>query len=79
MTFFLSSAYFAEIKWLISKKTVIFQGSRGVQHFPGGGVQLFPRGVQLFQGGGPIPYIACDFPGGGGPDPLSPPTLDPHL
>ena len=43
------------------------------------GVQLFPR-----EGGGsnclfPIEtHITCDFPGGGGPDPLSPP-LDPHL
>ena len=43
--FFLSSAYSSEVKWLISKKTIIFQGSRGVQLFPGGG------GVQLL-----IPY-----------------------
>ena len=42
--FFLSSAYSTEVKWLISKKTIIFQGSRGVQLFPGGG------------GGGPIAY-----------------------
>ena len=35
--FFLSSAYSTEVKWLISKKTIIFQGSRGVQLFPGGG------------------------------------------
>ena len=42
--FFLSSAYSSEVKWLISKKTIIFQGSRGVQLFPGGG------------GGGPIAY-----------------------
>ena len=42
---FLSSAYSSEVKWLISKKTIIFQGSRGVQLFPGGG------GVQLL-----IPY-----------------------
>ena len=43
--FFFSSAYSSEVKWLISKKTIIFQGSRGVQLFPGGG------GVQLL-----IPY-----------------------
>ena len=49
----LSSAYFKEVLWSISKKSIIFQGSRGVQHFPGGGgVQLFPGGgVQLL-----IPY-----------------------
>ena len=41
--FFLSSAYSSEVKWLISKKTIIFQGSRGFQIFPGGG-------------GGPIAY-----------------------
>ena len=45
--FFLSSAYSSEVKWLISKKTIIFQGSRGVQLFPGGG----GGGVQLL-----IPY-----------------------
>ena len=32
------------VKWSISKKSVIFQGSRGVQHFPGGS--------NFFQGGG---------------------------
>ena len=41
----------------------------------GGGGPTFSRGVQLL-----IPYIiethiTCDFPGGGGPDPLSPPPL----
>ena len=45
--FFLSSAYSSEVKWLISKKTIIFQGSRGVQLFPGGGGG---------GGGGPIAY-----------------------
>ena len=41
-----------EVKWLNSKKTIIFQGSRGVQHFPGGGGgPTFSRGVQLL-----IPY-----------------------
>ena len=46
--FFLSSAYSTEVKWLISKKTIIFQGSRGVQLFPGGGGGG--------GGGGPIAY-----------------------
>ena len=66
--FFLSSAYSTEVKWLISKKTIIFQGSRGVQLFSGGGSNcLFPIETHIF----------CDFPGGG-PDPLFP-HLDPHL
>ena len=47
----------------------------------------FLRGSNIFQGGGPTfsnclfpieTHITCGFPGGGGPDPLSPP-LDPHL
>ena len=48
--FLYSSAYFTEVKWLISKKTIIFQGSRGGPTFSrgGGGAQLFP--------GGPIAY-----------------------
>ena len=68
--FFYSSAYFTEVKLSISKKFIIFQGCRGVQHFPGVGVQLFPEGSNgLF----PIEtHINCDFPGG--PDPLSPPS-----
>ena len=68
--FFQSSAYFTEVKWLISKKTIIFQGSRGGPTFSRGG-------SNFFQGGGwsnclfPIEtHITCDFPGG--PDPLSP-------
>ena len=36
---FLGSAYFTEVKWLISTRTIIFQGSRGVP-FARGGVQL---------------------------------------
>ena len=35
--FFKSSAYFTEVKWLIPKKTIIFNVPEGVQHFPGGG------------------------------------------
>ena len=61
------------VQWFISRKTIPFQDSRRVQHFPGE-VQLLPGGgggVQLL-----IPmktYRPCDFPGGGGgPDPLSP-------
>ena len=53
-----------------------FKVPEGVQHFPGG-VQLFPGGSNsLF----PIEtHITCDFPGGGGLDPLPSPPLDPHL
>ena len=59
-------------------KTTIFKVPEGVQHFPGGkGDNIFQRGGG--GGGGsnclfPIEtYITCDFPGGGGPDHLSPP------
>ena len=49
--FFSPLAYFTEVKWSISKKSITFQGSIG-EHFPGGGgVQLFPGEVQLL-----IPY-----------------------
>ena len=47
---YLSSAYFTEVKWLISKKTIIFQGSRGGPTFSRGG-----GGSNFFQGG-PIAY-----------------------
>ena len=68
--FFYSSAYFTEVKWLISKKTIIFQGSRGGPTFSRGGGPTFSRGSNcLF----PIEtHITCDFPGGG-PDPCPPP------
>ena len=72
--FFKSLAYFTEVKWSISKKSITFQGSRGGPTFSRG-VQLFPGGVQLL-----IPYrnpYNLWF-SRGGPDPLSPP-LDPHL
>ena len=55
--FFLSSAYSSEVKWLISKKTIIFQGSRGSNFFQGGSNCLFPIET----------HITCDFPGGSGP------------
>ena len=50
--FFQSSAYFTEVKWSISKKSIIFKvlGGGGSNIFQGG-VQLFPGGVQLL-----IPY-----------------------
>ena len=44
------------LKWLISRKTVIFQGSRGVQHFPGGGGgSNFSFPIET--------HITCDLPG----------------
>ena len=77
IVFLVSLAYFTEIKWLILKKTIIFQGSRGGPTFSRGG-PTFSRGGEggsncLF----PIEtHITCDFPGGSGP-PV--PPLDPHL
>ena len=72
---FLGLSLFYRSQMVNFKESIIFQGSRGGQHFPGG-VQLFPGGSNcLF----PIEtHITCDFPGGGGPDCLSSP-LDPHL
>ena len=48
--FFESSAHFTEAKWSISKKSIIFQGSRGGPTFSrwGGGSNFFQ--------GGPIAY-----------------------
>ena len=57
-----SFAFLIEVKWLISKKNIIFQGSGGGTHFSRGG-----GGVRLFPGGGvhclfPIEtHITCDF------------------
>ena len=52
--FFSPQLIFTEVKWSISKKSIIFQGfrggptfSRGVRHFPGGGVQPFPVAYSL--------------------------------
>ena len=63
---FLPSAYFTEVKWLISKKPIIFQGFRGGP--------TFSRGVQLFH---IETHITCDFPGEVSGPPV--PPLDPHL
>ena len=71
--FFFSLHLITEVKWLISKKTIIFQGSRGCP--------TFSRGSNFFQGGSnclfPIEtHINCDFPGGV----QTPcPPLNPHL
>ena len=43
--FFFFLAYSTEVKWSISRKSIIFQGSRrGPTFSRGGGVQLFPGG-----------------------------------
>ena len=42
--FFWSSAYFKEVKWSISKKSIIFQGSRGGPTFSRGWGPTFSRG-----------------------------------
>ena len=50
-TFFLFffSTYFIEVQWLLSKKTIICQGSTGAIHFPGGGGgPTFYRGFNCF-------------------------------
>ena len=77
--FFLVLSLFSEVKWSISNKAIIFQGSRGGPTFSRG-VQLFPG---VCGGGGsnclfPIEtHITCDFPGGGGGvrTPCPPPPL----
>ena len=45
-----SSAYFTEVKWLISKKNIILQGPGGDPNFSRGGGPTFSRG------GGVIAY-----------------------
>ena len=60
--FFKSLAYFTEVKWSISKKSIIIQGSRGGSTFSRVSYCLFPIET----------HITCDFPGGG-PGPLPPP------
>ena len=75
------------MKWSISKKSIIFQGSRGGPTFSRGGEgsTFFRGGGQLFSGGGGSnclfsieTHITYDFPGGEGSGPPVPP-LDPHL
>ena len=62
-----------------TEKTILFHWSRGVQHFPGGGVNFFQGG-----GGGLQmlisieTHIFCDFPGGV-QTPYPPSPLDPHM
>ena len=48
-TVFLFSAYFTEVKWSISKKSIVFKAPDGSNFLQG--VQLFPGCVQLL-----IPY-----------------------
>ena len=64
----------------ITEKAKLFHGSRGGPTFSWGG-----GGVQLFPGGGGVQVqisietrITCDFPGMGGPDPLSLPSGSAH-
>ena len=70
-----------EVKWSISKKSIIFQGPRGGPTFSrggGGGVQLFPGGGGVSNCLFPIEtHITCHFPGGSGPPvPPSGPALE---
>ena len=67
---------------VISKKTIIFKGFRGVQLFQGGRATFSMEGGG--GGGGGVQWvisiethITCDFPGGGGRTPY--PPLDPHM
>ena len=68
--FFLVLSLFTEVKWSISKKSIIFQGSRGGPKISRGRSNFFRVGsICLF----PIEtHITCDFPGGSGP-PVPPP------
>ena len=52
----------------ITEKTILFQGSKGGPTFPRGS-SFFQEGVQMLIS--IEPRITSDFPGGGGPDPLS--------
>ena len=71
--FFSPHLIFTEVKWSISKKSIIFQSFRGVPTFSRGRGRGPTFSNCLF----PIEtHITCDFPGGSGP-PV--PPLDPHL
>ena len=79
--FLLLSLFYTGVQWLISRKSIIFQGSRGAgsQHFPG--VATFSRGVQLLST--MATYKTCDFSRRGmawtsRPYPRVPP-LDQHM
>ena len=52
----------------LQKKTLLSKDPDGVQHFPGG--SNFSRWAQIIFS--IETHISCDFPGGGGPDHLSP-------
>ena len=70
---------FDPVLWLLSNKTIIFQGSRrGPTFSRGGGVQIFPGGgVQSL-----IPYripYNLSFSRGGGSRPPALPPLDPPM
>ena len=60
------------VQWFYYRENYTFQGSRGGPTFSrgGGGGPTFSRGVQMLIS--IETHITCDFPGGGGPDPLSP-------
>ena len=71
-------------KGFITEKTILSKDQEGVQHFPGGGVQLFHGGGGGGGRKGEVQmlisietHITCDFPGGGGGGPPIP-NPDPH-
>ena len=66
--YFLVHILFYRSQMVNFKEIYHFQGSRGVQHFPGGSNCLFPIETN----------ITCDFPGGVR-TPCPPTPLDPHL
>ena len=81
--FFQSSTYFTVYiggpMVLLQRKLYFSKDPEGVQHFPGGGSNIFRGG-----GGGPNAaietHIACDFRGGGGGGSGPPiPPLHPHM
>ena len=66
------------IQWFYNRENYTFEGSKGGPTFSrgGGGGPTFSTGVHMLIS--IETHITCDFPGGGGPDPLSPPQ-DLHL
>ena len=73
------TSFFFSPQLILQKSMVNFKEYHLFFKVPGGSNNNQGEGYQLFPGGGPIAYfpiethITCDFPGGGGPDPLSPP------